>query len=250
MTDADFAAVEDAIVDVDGWLTPAQARRLWDAARAVRAPARIVEIGSFRGRSTIVLARGAAAGVEVVAIDPHAGTDRGPRQITGPAAEGQADHRAFIANLRRGAVEDRVRHVREFSQRAAALESVDGPVDLLYVDGAHGYRAAQADIESWGGRVAEGGTMLVHDAFSSVGVTLAQLRVLLPSRAWRYRGRIGTLAEYRRGRLAGREWLGSVGRQLGSLPWFGRNLVVKALIVARLGRLTRLLGHRQPTWPY
>jgi predicted O-methyltransferase YrrM len=54
-------------------MTDAQARMLWDAAAALGAPARIVEIGSYRGRSAIVLARAAPEGVEVIAIDPHAG---------------------------------------------------------------------------------------------------------------------------------------------------------------------------------
>jgi predicted O-methyltransferase YrrM len=250
MTEPDFAAVLEAIGDVEGWLTPAQARRLWDAARAVTGPAAIVEIGSYRGRSTIVLASGAAAGVDVIAIDPHAGNDRGPRQIHGAAADGQADHDAFAANLRRTGVDARVRHVRQFSQRPAAHDAVDGPIDVLFVDGAHGYGAARADLDGWGGRVADGGTMLVHDAFSSVGVTLAQLRGLLASRRWQYRGRTGSLAEYRRRRVTGREWVRSVAGQVAALPWFARNLLIKALIVARLQPLARAVGHRQPTWPY
>jgi hypothetical protein len=42
----------------------------------------------------------------------------------------------------------------------------------------------------------------------------------------------------------------NVGRQLADLPWFARNLVIKVLIVAKLGPLTRLLGHREGGWPY
>ena len=49
---------------------------------ACERPGRIVEIGSFRGRSTIVLRRAAAPGVELVAIDPHGGGDRGPQEIS------------------------------------------------------------------------------------------------------------------------------------------------------------------------
>ena len=44
--------------------------------------------------------------------------------------------------------------------------------------------------------------------------------------------------------------LANAGRQAAQLPWFARNVVIKALIVLRLGRVTRLLGHTEPTWPY
>ena len=50
-------------------MTDAQAQRLWDRACSVREGGRIVEIGSFRGRSTIVLASAASSDAEVVAID-------------------------------------------------------------------------------------------------------------------------------------------------------------------------------------
>ena len=105
-----------AIEPVPGWLTAAQARRLWDAAGSLRAPAQIVEIGSFRGRSTIVLALAAADGVHVVAIDPHLGGDRGPQEYGDRPDVGEADHEAFAANLQRAGVAGRVRHVRPQEQ--------------------------------------------------------------------------------------------------------------------------------------
>ncbi len=222
------------IADIEGWLTDDQARRL--AARAGAARGLVVEIGSFRGRSTIVLASAAEA---VVAIDPHAGSDRGPQEIAPDAARGDEDHEAFQANLARAGVGERVRHVRRPS--AEAYGDVDGPVALLYVDGAHRFGPARADLAGWGARVAPGGAMLVHDAFSSVGVTLALLAECVFSRRWRYAGRTGSLAEYERSDLAGRDRAGNVLRQLAELPWFARNLVVKALIVARL---------RRGQWPY
>lgn len=242
-----FRAVWDRAGAVDGWLTPEQGWKLFDAAGRLGPGATIVEIGSFRGRSTIVLAASGPGGSEVVAIDPHGGGDRGPQEITPDAARGDADHAAFTGNLAAAGVASRVRHVRKLS--ADALDDVSGDVDLLFVDGAHRLGPARADIVRWGDRVGDGGTMLVHDAFSSVGVTLALLSTTAISRRWRYMGRTGSLAEYLRTDLSASERLTDAIRQAAQLPWFVRNLAIKCLIVARLGRLTRLLGHRGG-WPY
>lgn len=233
---------------VEGWLSEGQARLLYDRASGLGPGAVVVEIGSFRGRSTIVLASAAPAGAEVVAIDPHAGGDRGPREIAPDPARGETDLAAFEANLAMAGLSDRVRHVRLPS--AAAGGTVNGGIDLLYVDGAHRFGPARFDLTEWGGRVRPGGTMLVHDAFSSVGVTLALLTTVLAGADWRYVGRCRSLAEYRRMRLGARGRLANAGRQAAQLPWFLRNLAVKALIVARLAPLTRLLGHRGGHWPY
>jgi predicted O-methyltransferase YrrM len=236
-----------AIEDVDGWLTPLQARRLYTAAAACPPGGRIVEIGSFRGRSTIVLASAAPADAEVVAIDPHAGTDRGPQEITGHSRAAQDDRVAFADNLASAGVAGRVRHVAAFS--ADALELVPGRVDVLYVDGAHRYGPARADLRDWGARVGAGGTLLVHDAFSSVGVTLAIMRELVGGRRFRYVGRTRSLAEYRAD-LDGRGRLGNAGRQLLQLPWFVVNLMVKVLLTLGLGKVLRRFGRPAPEWPY
>ena len=237
-----------AVSGVEGWLTDAQARRLWDHAGALEPPARIVEIGSYRGRSAIVMALAAKPGVAITAIDPHAGNDRGPREIEGFAEEAERDHRAFRENLARAGVTDTVEHLRLHS--AEALGHLRGEAELVYVDGAHRYRPARDDLAGFGARLRPGGALLVHDAFSSVGVTLAIFSVLLAGSRFRYLGRTGSLAEYRREDLEPRERLRNAGRQLAELPWFARNLLVKAALVARLRPLARLLGHRSGDWPY
>jgi predicted O-methyltransferase YrrM len=243
-----FTAALATVADIEGWMTDAQARRLWGAAAATPPPdGRVVEIGSFRGRSTIVLALAAPEEVELVAVDPHMGGDRGPNEYEPDADLGEADHRAFHANLERAGVEGRVRHVRRLSQEA--LSEVPGDIDVLYIDGAHRFAFARPDIQRWGVRVRDGGTMLIHDSFNAVGVMLAQLLVLFPSARFRYVGRSGSLAEYRRKNLTGRERVDNALRQAGALPYFVRNCIMKMLIVARLRPLARLLGERGH-WPY
>jgi methyltransferase family protein len=233
---------------IEGWLTEGQARRLWAAGSRSRPAGAVVEIGSFRGRSTVVLALAAGS---VVAIDPHAGSDRGPQEIAPEATRGNADHAAFEANLARAGVSDRVRHVRKFSD--AAYADVAGPLSLLYVDGAHRFRPARADIVGWGGRVTGGGTMLVHDSFSSVGVSLALLTACAGSSQWRYLGRTGSLAEYARraAPATARERVADLGRHLAELPWFARNVAIKALVLAGRRRWAERIGlDPAAPWPY
>ena len=234
----------------EGWLTDAQAARLRARASAAGAGT-IVEIGSFRGRSTVVLAHAAAPGTSVVAIDPHAGSDRGPQEIGADSTRGDADHEAFTANLAAAGVSDRVRHVRKMS--ADALGDVDGPLAMLYVDGAHRFAPARDDIARWGARVAPGGTMLVHDSFSSIGVTGALLAECVAGGGWRYAGRTGSLAEYERlaAPLTGVARARDAARQLAQLPWFARNVLFKVLVLAGLRPVAHRLGLPAGMhWPY
>lgn len=244
----DFGATLADVADVEGWMTDGQARRLWDGARRVDPGGRIVEIGSFRGRSTVVLARSADAEVELVAIDPHAGNDRGPQEIDGFIDEAAEDHEVFNRNLEKAGVAHRVTHVRAFSDAAHA--QVGDPLDLLYIDGAHRYGPARADIRDWGARVADGGTLLIHDSFSSIGVTLAIIRELFLGRRFRYVGRSESLTEYRCEHLAPKARAANAVHQGLELGWFARNVLIKILITVGLGSSTRLLGHDPATWPY
>lgn len=242
------AEVTRRVADVEGWMTPGQSRTLWESARAVPAGGRIVEIGSFRGRSMIVLASAAERSVELVAIDPHAGNDRGPQEIDGYQDDAAEDFVVFNRNLADAGVADRVRHLRAFSDDA--LADVAGEIDLLYIDGAHRYGPARDDIVRWGAKVRPGGELLVHDSFSSVGVTAALATTLFFGPDFRYLGRSESMTRYRREALRPAERVRNGLRQLAQGPWFARNLLIKVLIVAGLGRATRLLGHDPETWPY
>ena len=245
-------SLEELLAEIDGvegWLSTDQATRLYNAAASTRSGDQIVEIGSFRGRSTIVLAGAAPDGVDVVAIDPHAGNDRGPREISGFEAEAAGDHEVFNANLAAAGVADRVRHVRAFSDEA--LHLVSAPTAVLYIDGAHRYGPARSDIRQWGAQVADGGSMLIHDSFSSVGVTLAIVRELMFGRRFRYVGRSRSLDRVP-GRSAGRRAarLANSSRQIAQLPWFAKNLALKMLLTLRLGPVIKRATGRQPEWPY
>lgn len=235
-----------AVDGVAGWMTRSQGRALYDAAKDCPPGGRIVEIGSFQGRSTIVLASAAPERAAIYAIDPHAGNDRGPQEISGFETAAADDHTTFLANLEAAGVRARVTHLRMFSD--AALAEIDGGVDVLYVDGAHRYAPARADIRDWGRRVNPGGALLIHDSFSSIGVTLAILRELALGRRFRYVGRSRSLATYRADLHGGR--FGNAARQFAQLPWFVKNLVLKVALKLGAGKVLAKLGRDVPEWPY
>jgi hypothetical protein len=219
---------------IKGWLTSAQARRLWDEARGLPEGAVALEIGSHQGRSTVMLAAALQGHGRVVAVDPF---------VEGRLFGGQPTRSAFEANLATYGLTETVRLVAEYSTKLRPRW--DEPLDLLYVDGKHDYWTCSDDLR-WAEHLRDGGTVLVHDAFSSVGVTLALLVHVLPSRRLAYVGRDGSLGRLHKRRPSARDrW-----RIVRQLPWWLRNLVVKVLLRLGLRPLARLLGHHGADDPY
>jgi hypothetical protein len=113
------------------------------------------------------------------------------------------------------------------------------------VDGKHDYWTVRDDLR-WADRVPVGGTVLVHDAFSSFGVTLGLLRTLATCSDLAYVGRTRSLARLRKVSPTVTDRV----RVLGELPWWVRNLVVKVLLRLHLRPVARALGHRGRADPF
>jgi predicted O-methyltransferase YrrM len=168
--DFDFAVDAGRVA---GWLTRAEGMSLFAAARGVSAHLAIVEIGSFKGRSTVCLAKGARAGqgAWVFAIDPHRGNLEHQRQF-GPI-DTFAD---FVHNVEAAGVADLVAGIRDESVSVACRFT--RTVGLLFIDGNHACRAVREDFRSWLPLVANGGLVAVHDSWQIWGphaVTAGQL---------------------------------------------------------------------------
>jgi hypothetical protein len=151
---------------------------------------------------------------------------------------GPGTEQACRASLARAGVADRV-DLRVTTSRAAR-EAWAGPVDLVYVDGKHDHWSARDDLR-WAVHLRPGGRILVHDAFSSLGVTTALLRELLGPTRLRYLGRTGSLALLVPGTPGPADRL----RVLAELPWWARNLLIKTFL-----RLARLVGRGAAADPY
>jgi predicted O-methyltransferase YrrM len=168
------ARLRAALEGVQGWLADDEAWALHGAVAGFPAAGaiRIVEIGSWKGRSTITLASGLAtraAGGVVHAVDPHRG---------GVAHRllGEADtFGAFLANLERAGVRELVDPIRATS--AAARGRVpDGSVHVLFVDGSHRYGDVLHDLDVWRPALRPGARVAFHDAVAHPGVAAALRR--------------------------------------------------------------------------
>jgi len=119
----------------------------------------IVEIGSYRGRSTVALALGSLAGhkAPVFAIEPHE-----PFVGVLGGKFGPADRSHFMTNVLAAGVTEIVRLVNLSSE--VVTPGWRAPVGLLWIDGDHRYEAARRDYDCWEPFVIPGGLILFHDS--------------------------------------------------------------------------------------
>ncbi|WUH93758.1 class I SAM-dependent methyltransferase [Streptomyces sp. NBC_00433] len=169
MTDA-LAAFEAA----KGFMPADEGLALHEAAQKAAAGLGLplLEVGTYCGRSTILLADAARqAGTVVVTVDHHRGSEE--------QQPGWEYHDPSLVDPHTGLI-DTVPHFRR-TLHAAGLEehvvAVVGrspqvaalwtrPFSLVFIDGGHTDEHATADYEGWAPRVAEGGLLAIHDVFA------------------------------------------------------------------------------------
>jgi Methyltransferase domain len=146
-----------------GHLTEREARFLALAAAIAPRDGVILEIGSFKGKSTVGLASIAARyGLgKVVAVDPHTAPS-----VTDPDLKGQASTwDDFRATLRTAGLEAAVEAHRTFSRDLA--RGWDRPIRLLWIDGDHTYAGAKQDLDLFRRHLAPGAIVALHDVLNA-----------------------------------------------------------------------------------
>jgi hypothetical protein len=130
-----------AVDRVKGAITLEEADLLFRLAGQTDGKGCIVEVGSYRGRSTVALAAGAGS-TPVFAIEPH-------EPFTGVLGGefGPEDRAAFFEAMLDSKGYERVRLVNLSSE--IVTPGWQQPVGLLWIDGDHSYEGVRRDWDAW-----------------------------------------------------------------------------------------------------
>ncbi len=157
--------------DVKGFLPDDEGLYLHSLGLSAARLGPLLEIGSYCGRSTIWLARAAAALETVVfAVDHHRGSEEHQPgeafhddELTN--ADGDFDSLpAFRRNLASHGVEGSVIPIIT-DAGTLAKHWPASPLGMVFIDGGHSLAAALADYRAWAPRLAPGGILAIHDVF-------------------------------------------------------------------------------------
>lgn len=156
---------------VQGFMPPDEGRALYDAARRYLQAGVGVEIGTYCGKSTLLL--GAAAqqtGAVLYTVDHHHGSEE--------HQPGWEFHDAsmvdevtglfdtlltFRRTLDAAGLDDHV--VAVVGKSPVVARGWGTPLRFLFIDGGHSEAAANQDFEGWAKWVAVGGALVIHDVF-------------------------------------------------------------------------------------
>ena len=183
---------------VEGWFEEEEADLLIAVtARALKetpAPRRLVEVGSYCGRATVVLGGVAQAldpSARIYAVDPHDGR-------VGALDQGLQQKRPTLERFRRNIEAASLCGMVEVIQKTSAEVEWDAPVALLLVDGLHDYANVARDFFRFADSIVEGGYAAFHDYADYYPGVQTFVNELITSGEYRKVAQAGSLVVLRR----------------------------------------------------
>jgi predicted O-methyltransferase YrrM len=133
---------------VEGQINIRQCAVLFYFAYARTDEGKVVEIGSFKGKSTVWLAKAlqlSGRKEKVFAMDPHV----------------RDSYETFLNNISRLNLSEWVESVKSTSEEAA--KTWNQIIKLIFIDGSHRYEDVLLDLQLWVPRVKRGGVVVMDD---------------------------------------------------------------------------------------
>ncbi|MFC1943357.1 class I SAM-dependent methyltransferase [Chloroflexota bacterium] len=149
---------------IHGFLSDVEGEFLYYSAKSCTGKGVIVEIGPFKGKSSVWLGKGSKSGrnVKIYAVDPFVETDE-YKKSCGAASILEE----FRKNIKDADIDDIVVPIAKTSEDAESGWSE--PVELLWVDGAHECEMVKLDFELWFPHLIDDGIIAFHDTIVETG---------------------------------------------------------------------------------
>ena len=159
------------MIDVKGFLSDKEAKKLQELFLNVHHLGSVLEIGTYCGKSTLNFAL-IAKKIDglIYTVDHHTGSEE--HQLGEEYHdEDLYDKRLkkfntlpeFLKNLRSSNLENFI--IPIISKSSNASETFSELISLLFIDGGHSLEAALSDYNSWKDKICSGGLLVIHDVF-------------------------------------------------------------------------------------
>ncbi|MFI6943024.1 class I SAM-dependent methyltransferase [Streptomyces sp. NPDC050418] len=131
----------------------------------------LLEVGTYCGRSTVLLADAARqTGTTALTVDHHRGSEEQQPgweyhdpEVVDPEVGRMDTLPTFRRTLHKAGLEEHVIALVGKSPQVARVWG--GSLGFVFIDGGHTDEHATADYEGWVPHLAEGGLLLIHDVF-------------------------------------------------------------------------------------
>jgi predicted O-methyltransferase YrrM len=159
------------VLDVKGFLSDKEAKKLQELFLNVHHLGSVLEIGTYCGKSTLNFALVAKKiGGLIYSVDHHTGSEEHQlgeeyhdEDLYDKRLEKFNTLPELLKNLRTSSLGKYI--IPILSKSSEASKTFSELISLLFIDGGHSLEAALSDYNSWKDKICPGGLLVIHDVF-------------------------------------------------------------------------------------
>ena len=159
------------MIDVKGFLSDKEAKKLQELFLNVHHLGSVLEIGTYCGKSTLNFAL-VAKKIDglIYSVDHHTGSEEHQlgeeyhdEDLYDMRLEKFNTLPEFLKNLRSSNLGKYI--IPILNKSSEASKTFSELISLLFIDGGHSHEAALSDYNSWKDKICPGGLLVIHDVF-------------------------------------------------------------------------------------
>ena len=148
---------------IRGFFSIEEAAAIQALVKSLASGARVVELGTFQGKSSVAIATALPPGGMLFCVDTFQNTILAPGESRPPMPEVvRTNVQALKANLTRFRCTDRVKALVSTTHDAASRFAPES-LALIFVDAGHDYENVRQDLADWYPKLAPGGVLVCDD---------------------------------------------------------------------------------------